>query len=144
MNYHHKQMGWITIAIILPAIVILLAVAVFSPQYPQLLMTALIIFLPLSLFYCLTISVNNRELQFSFGIGLIRKTILIKNIESAVLVRNHWYHGWGIHYIGGRWLYNISGFDAVEMRLKNGKIIRLGTDEPEALLRAIRANAGMR
>jgi len=30
-------------------------------------------------------------------------------------------------------MYNVSGLDAVEIYMKNGKIYRIGTDEPETL-----------
>ena len=36
-------------------------------------------------------------------------------------------------------IYNVSGFDAVEIQLKNGKIYRIGTDEPKKLEQAILA-----
>ena len=35
------------------------------------------------------------------------------------------------------WIYNVSGFDAVEIILKNGKIYRIGTDVPKELEVAI-------
>jgi len=34
-------------------------------------------------------------------------------------------------------IFNISGFDAVEIKMKNGKIYRIGTDEPKKLEQAI-------
>ena len=144
MNYHHKQIGWIVIAIILPIIVIMLAATAGLPDYGPILLTVLIMLGAMALFYCLTISVNSRALEFSFGIGLIHRTIKLEEMESARQVRNPWYCGWGIRWFGKGWLYNVSGLDAVELQLKNGKIVRLGTDEPEALLRAINANMGTR
>ena len=36
------------------------------------------------------------------------------------------------------WIYNVSGFDAVEIILKNGKIYRIGTDVPSELEAAIK------
>ncbi len=36
------------------------------------------------------------------------------------------------------WIFNVSGFDAVEIRMKRGKIYRIGTDEPEKLETAIK------
>jgi hypothetical protein len=140
MNYHHKQIGWIIISIILPALVIMMGATAGLPDYGPILLTVLIMLAAVALFYCLTISVNSRALEFSFGIGLIRRTIKLEELESAKQVRNPWYCGWGIRRFGRGWLYNVSGLDAVELQLKNGKIIRLGTDEPEALLRAIRAH----
>ena len=49
--------------------------------------------------------------------------------------KNHWYYGWGIRlwFWPHMWIFNVSGFDAVEIRMKNGKIYRIGTDEPENL-----------
>jgi hypothetical protein len=35
------------------------------------------------------------------------------------------------------WIYTVSGFDAVEITLKNGAIFRIGTDEPKALEQSI-------
>ena len=38
------------------------------------------------------------------------------------------------------WLFNVSGLQAVEIFLRSGKKYRIGTDEPERLVEAIRAN----
>ena len=35
------------------------------------------------------------------------------------------------------WIFNVSGFDAVEIKMENGKIFRIGTDEPKKLEHAI-------
>ncbi len=45
--------------------------------------------------------------------------------------------GWGIHYTSRGWLYNVSGFRAVAVKLKSGKQFLLGTDEPAQLRAAI-------
>ena len=37
-----------------------------------------------------------------------------------------------------RLVWNISGLDAVELTYHNGKKFRIGTDEPEALLEALK------
>ena len=31
------------------------------------------------------------------------------------------------------WIYNVSGFDAIEIQTKDGKRHRIGTDEPKKL-----------
>ena len=91
----------------------------------------------LLLFWSLTVVVTSRDLVVSFGIGLIRRTILIQDIRDAQVVRNPWYYGWGIRLTPRGWLYNVSGFDAVELELKNNRRFRIGTDEPQKLLDAI-------
>ena len=60
-----------------------------------------------------------------------------KDIVSADVVRNPIIYGWGMHMIPRGWVYNVSGRSAVEVNLKDGTRLRLGTDEPEALVRAI-------
>jgi len=54
-------------------------------------------------------------------------------------VRNQWWWGWGIRLIPGGWLYNVSGLDAVELKMKNGRIFRIGTDEAQRLAEFIQA-----
>jgi hypothetical protein len=68
-----------------------------------------------------------------FGIGVIRRRFPIAAIESARTVRNPWYCGWGIHRIRNGWLFNVSGFDAVELGMADGRRYRIGTDEPDRL-----------
>jgi hypothetical protein len=40
-------------------------------------------------------------------------------------------------------LYNVSGLDAVELRLKSGDIRRIGTDDPHGLAAALKSAAPM-
>ncbi len=85
----------------------------------------------------LTVSINQEFVRIRFGSGILHKRFQLNQIESATPVRNRWFMGWGIHWIGSGWLYNIAGPDAVELTFKNGKKARIGTDEPEQLCRAI-------
>jgi hypothetical protein len=48
-------------------------------------------------------------------------------------VRNHWWNGFGIRMRPGFRLYNVSGLDAVELRLKSGGVRRIGTNDPDGL-----------
>ena len=85
----------------------------------------------------LTVRVSNNFIEIRFGIGIIRKQFAIAKIQSATIVRNKWYCGWGIRLTPHGWLYNVAGLDAVEIRLNNGKQYRIGTDEPKELHKAI-------
>lgn len=88
----------------------------------------------------LTVSIDEKYLGIKFGYGIIRKKFLLNEIISVKQVKNHWYYGWGMRF----WfwprmcIYNVSGFDAVEITLKNGKIYRIGTDDPSELETAIK------
>jgi hypothetical protein len=59
------------------------------------------------------------------------------------VVKNPWYYGWGIRLIPGGWLYNVSGFWAVELQMKNGKRYRIGTDDAEGLAKSLEAALGL-
>jgi len=92
----------------------------------------------LSLFGTLTVSVDGERLLAKFGIGLVRKSIPLSRIASFQPVRMRWLYGFGIHWIPFRgWLYNVSGLKAVEIILKSGKHMLIGTDEPDTLCRAL-------
>ncbi len=95
------------------------------------------IFLIVGLFATLTVEVRDGLLKFHFGPGLIRKTLKISEIESCEIVRNPWYYGWGIHATSKGWIYNVSGFEALEIFMKDGRRLRIGTDEPEILRKVI-------
>lgn len=82
---------------------------------------------------------DNEQLSFYFGIGIIRRKFRYSNLLSIRKVRNKWYWGWGIRWFGRGWLYNVSGLDAVELIFKNGKVLRIGTNDPDALLRFVEA-----
>jgi hypothetical protein len=102
------------------------------------LITALL-FAGLLLFHSLTVEIARGYLRIRFGIGLIRKTVRVKDIKSAEAVRNRWWYGWGIRLTPHGWLFSVSGFEAVQIQLKNGRQYRIGTDEPDKLLAAIKA-----
>ena len=89
------------------------------------------------LFHSLTVKVSREQIMLTFGVGLIRKRFTVAEIESAAIVRNHWYYGWGIKLTPHGWLYNVSGLDAVQIQRRNGRKTRIGTDEPVELLAAI-------
>jgi len=85
----------------------------------------------------LTVVVDAGAVTASFGWGWPSRTIERAEIESAVHVRNSWWHGWGIRKVSRGWMYNNAGRDAVELSLGPGGVFRIGTDQPAELLAAI-------
>jgi hypothetical protein len=92
-------------------------------------------------FSSLTVEVNESELRWYFGPGFWSYRLPLPEIETATVVRNRWWYGWGIRSGPGFRLYNVSGLDAVELRLKSGDVRRIGTDDPLALADALKAHA---
>jgi hypothetical protein len=142
MEYNHKQIGTV---IIVPMIILFFVVIMMSPTnkaIQSILVVVVLVFIAvLALFYSLNVEIKNNTIICRFGIGLIQKHIPLSEIQAANTVQNPWWIGWGIRWIPGRyWLWNVSGFQAVELTYKDGHRFRIGTDEPEALLNAIKKN----
>lgn len=134
MTYKHTQTGWVTLAACV-AVLILFELLPTPPAARQFVwpIIVLVILLIASLMATLTVEVDDSLVRIKFGVGLIRKSFRLEEIASAQPVRNRWWWGWGIRLYPGGWLYNVSGLDAVELVMKNGKRFRIGTDEPQAL-----------
>jgi hypothetical protein len=99
-----------------------------------------ILTLMMQLFGWLTVTVDEKAVTARFGIGLLRKKVLLRDIKSATRVRNKWYYGWGMRMGPWGWMFNVSGLDAVEIELRDGGRFRVGTDEPDELASAIRSS----
>jgi hypothetical protein len=99
----------------------------------------ILITLALVSFATLTATVTDQALTIRLGIGLIRKRFPLAEIVSCRVVQNPWYYGWGIRYTPRGWLFSVSGLQAIELGMKNGKHYRIGTNQPDALAHAIEA-----
>ncbi len=99
----------------------------------------LILFI-LASFVTLTASIDENYLRIKFGYGIFVKKFALNQIASVRAVKNHWYYGWGMRvwFWPYMWIYNVSGFEAVEIIMKNGKVYRLGTDVSKELETAIK------
>jgi hypothetical protein len=140
--YRHTQPGTVMRVSFAVAILgFLVGAALAAGSDPQMMavlaVLALVMFLVMLLFHSLTVEVARGYLVIRFGVGLIRKRWSLKDIDRAEVVRNRWWYGWGIRITPHGWLFNVSGSDAVQVRFENGKQLRIGTDEPEKLQRAI-------
>lgn len=144
-NYREFQFGWILFVFVLftQAIITFLfageigtrPIGLQSFIVSNLLFATLVI-----LFYGMRIKMDDAHLVVSFGVGLIRKKVDLRRVKSLEIVKSPWYYGWGIRLIPGGWLYNISGCDAVELKLNDTKrVIRIGTKNPKRLVEEISA-----
>lgn len=95
--------------------------------------------LALALLARLTVHVDDHAIRLWFGPGLFRREFPLSEIQDVRRVRNPWYYGWGIRLFPGGVLYNVSGLDAVELTRTAGHRVRIGTDRPDDLARAITA-----
>ncbi len=141
-TYRHTQFG----AVVVVALFAVIPVGVLPVWLAGTGAVALLILgilaVVLALFANLTVEVGAEQIRIHFGIGLIRKRFPLDQIDTCRPVRNSWIYGWGIRLTPHGWLYNVSGLDAVELKMKNGKTCRIGTDEPEVLSSTIRKAVG--
>ncbi len=136
--YKHRQIGTLILFTLGFGVVLTVAILILVPAQPVVVGLVLAMLLSgIFLFWSLTVEVTEDKLVVSFGHGVVRKSFRFEDIRDARTVRNPWYYGWGIRWTPHGWLFNVSGFDAVELELKNNRKFRIGTDDPQQLLTAI-------
>jgi hypothetical protein len=139
--YSHTQPGTLVRVLLGGFTVVLLLMLIFLPgPNPTTVIVGVVLVLFVAavlIFHSLRVQVSAHEVSIQFGIGVIKKCFPIAQIRSAEQVKNKWYYGWGIRWLPGGWLYNVSGMDAVELVMADGKKVRIGTDDPDGLLAAI-------
>ena len=119
--YKHTQIGYLMLVITLVVLVLFawlqITARAETPSYDSgtnfaiTAIMALILFILIS-FSTLTVLIDEQFLKIRFGWGIFRKNFPC--------------------------IFNVSGFDAIELTMKNGIIYRIGTDEPEKLEAAIK------
>jgi len=136
--YKHRQIGTLILFALGFCVALTATVLILVPAQPVVVgLVLVILLLCIFLFWSLTVEVTEDKLVVSFGPGVIRKSFRFEDIHDARTVRNPWYYGWGIRLTPHGWLFNVSGFDAVELELRNNRKFRIGTDDPQQLLTAI-------
>ncbi|MCC7469822.1 MAG: hypothetical protein IT284_01650 [Bacteroidetes bacterium] len=147
--YKHTQIGYLMLVITLVVLVFFTWLQITARAEPPSIdsganfaMTAVMVLVVLILasFTTLSVSIDENYLRIKFGYGIFRKKFSASEIASVAQVKNHWYYGWGIRlwFCPKMWIYNVSGLNAVEIRMRNRKVYRIGTDEPEKLESAIK------
>jgi hypothetical protein len=139
-QYRHTQYGSLMFIVFLMTGIL---IAVVAPRIlaegrvlSAILMLGVYLF-GLVMFYSLSVEISEEKLKFWFGIGVVRKIILLSEIRSTKEVKNPWYYFWGVKSIPGGWFYAIAPGTAVEIELRDGRIIQLGTNQPKKLNQAI-------
>jgi hypothetical protein len=143
IRYQHTQRGTVVQVALLIGAAVCFALAQFFPAPPFVVPMVLIVCVICAyMFSSLSIQITDRALHWSFGPGMFRKELALTQIKTVTVTRTRLLDGWGIHKTSRGWLYNVSGFEAVLITLHSGRSILLGTDEPEALQRALTRASG--
>jgi hypothetical protein len=146
--YEHTQTGWpIRIAFLALAVGLLVLAAlpdVGQARTPPRVLAAAVGIAALFgwVWGSLTVSIEDGELRIRFGLGWPRKTVPLSDISDVEITRTSFFEGWGVHRTRRGWLYNVSGYDAVLLRLGSGRSMLVGSDEPRRLKAALQRAAG--
>jgi hypothetical protein len=145
MRYSHTQTSYgpwlIAVAGIVVLGVLFASTGTMSGSNLAIILVLLLIAVIGVVFARLTVTVDPVSVVAAFGVGWPRRQTAVGEIVAARQVRNKWWYGWGIRKIPDGWMYNVWGLDAIELELRSGKILRIGTDEPGALLAALPATS---
>jgi hypothetical protein len=139
-QYKHTQYGALMFMVFLITGMLIAVVSVrllTENRVPSVILMIVVYLIGLAMFYSLTVELSAEKLKFWFGIGIVQKTIALREIQSTKVIKNPWYYFWGIKSIPGGWFYAIAPGTAVEIELSDGKIIQLGTNQPKKLNQAI-------
>ena len=131
LRYRHTQFATAIVVPLLLVAVLAAGVGVLTGVTSIAVIGPALMAVFLALFYALTVEIDATHLTLS----------LRDRARSASA--SHWprswrpnpcaipgLYGWGIHRTPHGGLYNVSGWEAVEIPLASGQRFRLGTDEP--------------
>ena len=149
-TYKHTQISYLMLVITLAVLALFARAYITARAEPPSVdsgtnfavtaIMALILFI-LASFTTLTTSIDKNCFRIKFGYGIFARMFPLNQIASVQSVKNRWYYGWGgvkVWFWPYMWIYSISGFDAIEIIMRNGKIYRVGTDTPNELEAAIK------
>lgn len=145
--YQHTQRAPLCVLLYVLAFTFLV-LSIVLRNVPGMLWTFLLVGLLMlvlaAAFHHLTVEDRGTMLFISFGpIRLFRRSINYHDVVSVEVGRTTILDGWGIHLsLNGGWVWNIWGRDCVVLRLKNGGVLRVGTDDTANLVRLLGTRCG--
>lgn len=137
--YTNTQYGKLLIAILsvfglIPIVLFFIEIDNKPMSYWAILLIASIFIITLLLFYKLTITITKEKIEAKFGIGLIKRSLNIKDINYDTIekIKTPSYYGIGIRITPHGMLYNVKIGNAIKMK-SNEKTFFVGTDDFEKI-----------
>lgn len=138
--YSHTQVGYVML--VLPALGMFCAT--FWMVYLGFswigFFTLVVLDVSLILFSTLTVEIGEGVLDVKIGAGILHKKFNLSDVRDCFIPSSLFHPSIGERLMPEGWLYNLSGTHAVELKMKNGKYYRIGTDAPSVLAEQIRAS----
>jgi hypothetical protein len=139
-QYKHTQIGYFLIIVLGIAILFVGSLAIRTNFNSAAVLPLMVMVLCLGTFATLTVEVDDQAIRLRFGIGMLRKRFLLNDVQAYQAVQNPLYYAWGIHAIPDGWIFNVSGLQAMELQMKNGRKYRIGTDDVQGLVNAVKTH----
>jgi hypothetical protein len=136
-NYRHTQISFVFAALLVALLFLAIALVVTTHYGIEAMVGYIVIAVILANYLSLTVEVKPEKLEMRFGLGLVRRSIGLGEILNLCVVETTPEEGLGMHLTASGWLYNIAGRQAVEIILRDDSQVRIGSDEPVELARAI-------
>ncbi len=142
--YEHRQVGWLTVIFLFAIAVLICVAAALSAPSERTLSYSLvpILLVVAALFSTLTVRVTEHHLMWFFGLPGIGRSVPLSQITSIRPIKTNILEGWGIHLTWNGWLWNVAGFNAVQIVLRSGTRFAVGTPEPQAVIDAVQSAGG--
>ena len=145
IHYKKHQYG-----IFLSALLLIIAVCVFFAGWFQIgnkpapltptIVIAVVLVITFVIFHKLTITIDATKIQATFGLGLIKQTMLLKDIDfnSIELIKVPFLYGIGIRLTPEGTLYNVKLGSAIKIKSSTkSKTFFVGTDDFETIKRTL-------
>ena len=137
MRYDHTQTGPLYLLLLLLAVASFVATLFMKEAVIQVTVSiSSVVFLLLAFsFRDLTVSDQTTELLIAFGpLPIFKRRLQYSEIERVETARSTLMDGLGIHMSpSGGWVWNLWGYDWVDVWYRQGRKVRIGTDDPAGL-----------
>jgi hypothetical protein len=144
-TYEHRQFSpWLFLVLAVFAFV-LLQFGLAGPGLPARIVAFVVLAAAITGFSALSTRVDERGVSWGFVFGVPSGSIAFEDIAGVEITKTRFWEGFGIHWTFFHgWLWNVSGFSAVMIRKRNGRVVTIGTDDPQNFCNAIRNGLSQR
>jgi hypothetical protein len=136
-HYLHVQRGDLLIGILATTSSATLGV-MFAAGPSLIASVALLVQSVTALAFCSSVvEIANGQLSVRYGPGWVKRKVAIREIVSCGIVISPLAYGWGVRHEARGYSWRLSQAAAVELHLKRGRVVRIGTDRPFKLVEAV-------
>jgi hypothetical protein len=131
--YQKTQVGTAMLVVIAIAYAIEFLVTVSNGPSSGVFVASIVLACIGLVFSTMTIRVSTDGVEWWFTFGILRQRVSLAEIQFAVTKKVTLLNGLGIRTDGRNWLWIVNGTDAVQLDMRNGRRIMLGSPEAQTV-----------